>query len=120
MENRHKLTVIHLITKASDVDEYLAAGGVEIEQNRRLYMEVSSFLLLLLHLVYLIFFQVRHAKNTSVSYPKSSEIFRLKKAFKNLPTETYASNLKAYLSKLSFHVNMKPEDFQEALNKMSA
>ena len=107
-------------TKASDVDEYLAAGGVEIEQNRRLYMEVSSFLLLLLHLVYLIFFQVRHAKNTSVSYPKSSEIFRLKKAFKNLPTETYASNLKAYLSKLSFHVNMKPEDFQEALNKMSA
>jgi hypothetical protein len=63
--------------------------------------------------------QVRHAKNSSLSYPKSSEIFRLKKASKNLPTATYATNLKAYLNKLSFHVNLEPQDFQDALDKMS-
>ena len=63
--------------------------------------------------------QVRHAKNTCLSYPKSSEIFRLKQASKNLPTHTYSTNLKAYLNKLSFHMNMGPEDFKEALEKMA-
>ena len=63
--------------------------------------------------------QVRHAKNTSLSYPKKSEIFRLKKASKNLSTDTYSTNLKAYLNKLAFHVNMNPDDFDDALNKLS-
>ena len=65
-----------------------------------------------------IYVKVRHAKNTSLSYPKASEIFRLKKSSKNLPTATYASNLKAYLNKLSFHVNMGQEDFKDALDQM--
>ena len=74
---------------------------------------VSNFLRELSH------HQVCHAKNTSLSYPKSREIFRRKRASKNLATATYATNLKAYLNKLSFHVNMEPQDFQDALNKMS-
>ena len=46
-------------------------------------------------------------------------IFRLKQASKNLPTSTYITNLKAYLNKLSYHMNMGPEDFKEALKKMA-
>ena len=68
---------------------------------------------------YILINKVRHAKNSSLSYPKSSEIFRLKKASKNLPTAAYANNLKAFLNKLSFHVNMTPDDFSVALDKLS-
>ena len=67
----------------------------------------------------LYFAKVRHAKNTSLSFPKKSEVFRLKKASKNLSTKEYAVNLKAYLNKLSFHVNMGPGDFEEALMKIT-
>ena len=31
--------------------------------------------------------EVRYAKNTSLSFPKSSDVFRLKKNFKNLSTQ---------------------------------
>ena len=97
-----------------------------------IYVNISIILAILSNVLYLevydlfqtstqclLFYQVRHAKNTSLSYPKSSEIFRLKKESKNLATATYASNLKAYLSKLSFHVNMCPQDFKDALDKLS-
>ena len=87
-------------TTAACVDSYMASDIPDKEKNLRLYLEV------------------RHARNTSLSFPKKSEIFRLKKDFKNLATESYATNLKAYLNKLSFHMNMGPEDFEEALNKM--
>ena len=88
-------------TTALCVDTFMASGLTDKEMNRRMYLEV------------------RHARNTSLSFPKKSEIFRLKKEYKNLPTTTYATNLKAYLNKLSFHMNMGPEDFEEALCKMS-
>ena len=104
-------------TTADDVDNYLTSGASDCQQNKRLYLEVYD--LFQMSTQCLLFYQVRHAKNTSLSYPKSSEIFRLKKESKNLATATYASNLTAYLSKLSFHVNMCPQDFKDALDKLS-
>ena len=63
--------------------------------------------------------QVRHAKNCSVSFPKTSEIFRLKRKSKNLDTSEYSSNLKCFLDKITCKVEMAPEDFTMALNKLS-
>ena len=64
--------------------------------------------------------EVRQAKNSSLSFPKSSEVFRLKKKWKNLETSTYSSNMVAYLSKIMCHVNLDFSDFKEALEKLSA
>ena len=47
------------------------------------------------------YIEVRHAKNASLSFPKSSEVFRLKKGGKNLSTEEYSSNLIAYLRRIT-------------------
>ena len=89
-------------TTASCVDLFMASNLPDNVMNKRLYLEV------------------RHARNTSLSFPKKSEIFRLRKnSINNLPTTTYATNLKAYLNKLSFHMNLCPGDFEDALDKMS-
>ena len=63
--------------------------------------------------------EVRQAKNSSLSFPKSSEVFRLKKKGKNLENATYSSNLVAYLSRITCHVNLDFSDFREALEKLS-
>ena len=88
-------------TTVECVDMYLSSGHPYSIMNKSLYLEVG------------------HAKNTSLSFLKKSEIFCLKKASRILPTIKNATNLKAYLNKLSFHVNMGPEDFTIALNKLS-
>ena len=62
--------------------------------------------------------KVRHAKNSSLAYPKTSELFRLKKCFKNLPTDIYAKNLCAFLDKISFKAKMTMKDFEQALDTM--
>ena len=62
--------------------------------------------------------EVRHAKSSSLAYPKSSELFRLKKGFKNLHTEVYARNLCAFLDKISFKAEMTLTDFHEALESL--
>ena len=49
-------------TKSDDVTTYMENSGVSDDnKNKRLYLEV------------------RYAKNTSISFPKSSEVLRLKK-----------------------------------------
>jgi hypothetical protein len=65
------------------------------------------------------FSQVRHAKASSLSFPKSSEIFRLKKNHKNLASEMYAENLKAFLRRIICHIDMSDADFREALDKLT-
>ena len=72
----------------------------EDRKNKRLYVEI------------------RHAKNSSLSLPKSSDIFRLKRKGKNLPSEEYAENLSTYLSKITCMANIEMKDFQEALNNI--
>ena len=54
-----------------------------------------------------------------ISFPKNSDIFRLKKTYKNLPTETYAINLKTYFKKVHCQVDMSISDFITALDTLS-
>ena len=66
-----------------------------------------------------LYVEVRHAKNSSLSFPKSSDLFRLKRKGKNLTSAEYAGNLTTYLGRISTKVNMGFDDFQEALSTIS-
>ena len=88
-------------TSPDNVETYMARDDLdEKEKGKRLFLEV------------------RHAKNSSVSFPKVSELFRVKKAYKNLPNDMYAQNLIAYLKRISCHINMDMGDFRAALAKL--
>ena len=54
-----------------------------------------------------------------MSFPKVSEIFRLKKNHKTLPNEIYAKNLVDYLKRGSCHIDIDLGDFREALKKLN-
>ena len=89
-------------TKCEDVREFVKDEGIsEKNKNKRLYIEIL------------------HAKKSSLSFPNSSEIFRLKKANNNLDSSSYASNLCANLEKVTCKVNLEPEDSGLALEKLS-
>ena len=45
-----------------------------------------------------LYLEIRYARDTTLSLPKSSSLFRLKEKFKKLALETYRLNLKVYLS----------------------
>ena len=63
--------------------------------------------------------EIRYARDTSEAFPKTSDLFKLKKNYRNLETLVYAANLKAYLGKLVCHVNMDMADFVDAVKKVS-
>ena len=52
-------------------------------------------------------------------FQRTRDIFLLKKAYKNLQTETYAINLKTYFKKVHCHVDMSMSDFITALDTLS-
>ena len=88
-------------TSPEMVEIFMAKDDMEEkEKGKRLYLEV------------------RHAKNSSISFPKVSELFRLKKGHKNLANESYAQNLMTYLKRISCHIDMDMGDFREALDKL--
>ena len=88
-------------TNHLEVEAYMARKDVkESDKGKRLYLEV------------------RHAKNSSISFPKASEVFRLKKAYKNLPNDVYAKNLVVYLKRISSCVEVDMSDFKDALEKL--
>lgn len=88
-------------TRPEQVEEFLKNPDLEdITKNKRLYVEV------------------RHAKNSSLSFPKASDVFRLKKNGRNLTSAEYAVNLTTYLSKISCKVNMDINDFKDALSRI--
>jgi len=66
-----------------------------------------------------LYLEVRYARDTSLSVPKTSDIFRLKQDYKNLPLHVYASNMKIYLSNVTSKTNVTLNDFNEALTHMS-
>ena len=89
--------------KSDDVELFTNSKDLSDEaKNKRMYTEV------------------RYARNTSVTFPKNSDIFRLKKNYKNLDTNVYSANLKVYLDKVSCNVNMDYDDFKTALHKLSS
>ena len=88
-------------TKSEQVDNFMEQLMEEKERNKRLYLEV------------------RYARDCSIAFPKTSDIFKLKKNYKNLESAVYATNLKTYLDKLVCHVQMDITDFIDAVNKMT-
>ena len=88
-------------TKSDQVQRFLEDPSLDDSlKNKRMYLEV------------------RYAKLSSLSFPKSSDVFRLKKKGKNLSSAEYATNLNTYLGKVTCNVNMGFEDFQEALRSI--
>ena len=87
-------------TSVEEVDNFIKEKIPEAEKVKRLYTEV------------------RYARDSALSIPKTSDIFRLKKQYKNLDSATYASNLKLYLGNVGCRTNVTLEDFSSALDKL--
>ena len=62
--------------------------------------------------------KVRYARDTTLSLPKVSPIFRLKNKYKKLPIDDYRKNLKVYLSKVSATSATTWEDFDNAMSQL--
>ena len=86
----------------SEVDLYVAREDfTPKEKDTRLYIEV------------------RYARDSCLSLPKSSKIFRLKRAYKNLSVDKYSTNLKIYFEKVETNVSATRMDFLAALEKLT-
>ena len=90
-----------LLTSAAEVEKYMSAThmdeGTKVE---RLYMEV------------------RYARDTSLSLPKTRDLFRLMKDYRKLPVETYDNfvvNLKIYLNNITSNAAVTLDDFIQAM-----
>lgn len=88
-------------TTAEEVKQFATSNVSEEEKVSRLYLEV------------------RYARDSSISFPKNSDIFRLKRQFRNLDSKTYADNLVVFLDKITFQNNVEMKDFDEALRCLS-
>ena len=87
-------------TSSEEVDEYINSGITEDLKNKRLYLEI------------------RYARDMSLSIPKGSDIFRLKRNYKNLPTNTYATNLKVYLRNVTCKTSVSFTEFVSAVQSL--
>ena len=65
-----------------------------------------------------LYLEVRYARDTSLSLPKTSDIFRLMKDHAKLPTTTLARNLKTYLPNVSSKSEATLEEFDQALDEL--
>ena len=88
-------------TSPEEVDVFVCSNIDDEAKEKRLYAEV------------------RYARDTSLSMPKSSPLFRLKKDYKNLSINTYTENLKTYLSKIHCSTEVSWADFDEAVGKLA-
>ena len=85
-------------TKPQEVDEYISNSAISNEdKQKRLYREV------------------RYARDTTLSLPKTSDIFKLKEKYKSLSVERLATNIKVYLSKVSANASADCDDFNNAI-----
>ena len=75
--------------------------------------QVDNFL----DLVDRLYTEVRYSRDTCLSLPKSSPLFRLMSKHKKLPSTNYAKNLKTYLGRVCSRSDTTYEDFQNALQK---
>ena len=88
-------------TKSDEVDIFLARVDItDADKIKHLYFEIS------------------YAQDTSLSIPKTSDIYKLKKDYKNLPLMTYARNLKTYLSNATLVTSVTVNDFDHALSSV--
>ena len=88
-------------SSSTEVKEFLSCDLSEKEKVDRLYLEV------------------RYAGDSSLSFPKNSDIFRLKRDHGNLDSKTYGSNLIIFLDKVTFRNSVGMEDFNAALDQLN-
>ena len=62
--------------------------------------------------------EVRYCRDTSLSLPRCSDIFRMKRDNKPLPCKEYATNLSIYLDKVQSNTSVTMQDFIEVLETM--
>ena len=67
-----------------------------------------------------IYIEVRYARDTTLSLPRGSDLFDLKKNYKNLSLDTYRKNLKVYLSKVTSASITTWEDYDNAVSKLAS
>ena len=60
--------------------------------------------------------EVRYARDTSLSLPKTCGLFRLMKDYRKLPVETYVVNLKIYLNDITSNAAVTLDDFNQAMD----
>ena len=65
-----------------------------------------------------LYIEVRYARDTCVSFPKNSDIFRLLKDYKKLDSKSYGDNLVIYFDKITFRNNVEMSDFENALAEL--
>ena len=88
-------------TNSADVKAFVEDDSiVNAEKSSRLYTEI------------------RYCRDTSLSLPKSSDIFRLKRKYKSLPVEEYATNLSIYLDKVQSNESVTMDDFRNVLDTL--
>ena len=66
-----------------------------------------------------LYLEVRLARDSCVSFPKNSDIFRLKRNYRNLDSALYCDNLVVFFDKITFRNNVTMEDFDSALNALN-
>ena len=88
-------------SNVDDVDRFLANDNITAEIKKKV-----------------MYHQVRFARDTCLSLPKSSDIFRLMKNHQRLETAIYAKNLKTYLSKIQSKATATWEDFDRAVGQL--
>ena len=64
--------------------------------------------------------EVRYARDTCLSLPKSSDIFWLKQNYKNLSVAEYTTNLRVYLAKVTSNASVSETDFRNVFDKMTS
>ena len=90
-------------TRTEQVDDLLAREDLtEKEKQNRLYKEVC------------------YARDSSLSLPKTSDIFKLKEKYKSLSVNRLSKNLKVYLSKVTTNANVSWEDFDRAVSYLKS
>ena len=95
-------TIEEPFTKPEKIDSYLEKLDIaHADKLKQLYVEI------------------RYARDTSFSIPKSYDFFRSKKDYKNLPLSTYAKNLKTHLSNVTSVISVTEKDFYNALEHFS-
>ena len=60
----------------------------------------------------------KYARDSSVSLPKNSSIFKLEENYKCLPVNILATNLKVYLSKVNCNASASWNDFDKAISTL--
>ena len=65
-----------------------------------------------------LYLEVRLARDSCVSFPKNSDIFRLKRNYRNLDSASYCNNLVVFFDKITFRNSVTMEDFDSALNAL--